>query len=196
MPPVAPPLSAVIITSGDAQSLTAAVTAAAGCCSECLVLCSDELQKALEILAAGERIRLRQLPLRAVYAFLKSYLFKGGFRDGADGLVIALSRPIDAVLARAMILDGEVRCAPERFAQRRGDLPDEGTEPPHIHVRCADGECKFRLDTVALARNRDLPARTVRDIERSVYEHVELPLESCDERHPPGNRSCGDQSLE
>ena len=73
---------------------------------------------------------------------------------------------------------------------------DEGTEPPHIHVRCADGECKFWLDTVALARNRGVPSCLVRDMERLVYEHIELLLEKYDEHHPSGNRIRGDQGLD
>ena len=73
---------------------------------------------------------------------------------------------------------------------------DEGTEPPHIHVRCADGECKFWLDPVALARNRSVPAHTVREMERLVYEHIDLLLEKYDEHHPSGNRSRGDESVD
>jgi len=34
---------------------------------------------------------------------------------------------------------------------------DEGSEPPHIYVRSADGECKFWLTTISLARNRGTP---------------------------------------
>jgi hypothetical protein len=64
---------------------------------------------------------------------------------------------------------------------------DEGTEPSHIHVRCADGECKFWLEPVALARNRGVPPHTVREMERLVYEHIDLLLEKYDEHHPPGN---------
>jgi hypothetical protein len=73
---------------------------------------------------------------------------------------------------------------------------DEGTEPPHIHVRCADGECKFWLDTVALARNRGVPAHAVRDMERLVYEHIDLLLEKYDEHHSPGNRGRGNESVD
>lgn len=73
---------------------------------------------------------------------------------------------------------------------------DEGTEPPHIHFCCVDAECKFWLDMVALARNRGVPAHTMRDIERLVCEHVDLLLEQCDAHHPSGNRSRGDQSLD
>ncbi|MBW2096159.1 MAG: DUF4160 domain-containing protein [Deltaproteobacteria bacterium] len=42
---------------------------------------------------------------------------------------------------------------------------DEGEEPPHVHVATTDGECKFWLDPVRLARNKGVPPRTVRAIE-------------------------------
>ncbi|MBE0437307.1 MAG: DUF4160 domain-containing protein [Methylomicrobium sp.] len=36
---------------------------------------------------------------------------------------------------------------------------NEGSEPPpHIHVRCVEGECKFWLDPVMLAKNRGILA--------------------------------------
>ena len=73
---------------------------------------------------------------------------------------------------------------------------DQGGEPSHIHVRCADGECKFWLDPVALARNRGVPAHTVREMERLVYKHIDLLLEKHDEHHPPGNRSRGNESVD
>ncbi|MFM9013761.1 MAG: DUF4160 domain-containing protein [Gemmatimonadota bacterium] len=73
---------------------------------------------------------------------------------------------------------------------------DEGTETAHIHVRCADGKCKFWLDPVASARNRGVSAHTVREMERLVYEHADLLQEKCDEHHPPGNRSRGDEGLD
>ena len=73
---------------------------------------------------------------------------------------------------------------------------DEGTEPPHIHVRCAEGECKFWLDPVGLARNRRVPPHVVREMERLVFEHVDLLLEKYDEHHPPGNRSRSDESVD
>jgi hypothetical protein len=47
---------------------------------------------------------------------------------------------------------------------------DEGSEPPHIHVRCSDGECKFWLDPIGLARNRGIPPKLLREIETLVYE--------------------------
>ena len=34
---------------------------------------------------------------------------------------------------------------------------DEGNEPPHIHVATPDGECKFWLQPVRLARNKGVP---------------------------------------
>ena len=64
---------------------------------------------------------------------------------------------------------------------------DEGTEPAHIHVRCAAGECKFWLDPVALARNRGVPAHLVREMERLVFEYRDFLREKYDEYHPPGN---------
>jgi glycosyltransferase involved in cell wall biosynthesis len=55
----------------------------------------------------GQRVRLWTLPLRGLTAFVKSYLLRGGWRDGADGFVIAIARVIDSTLPRAMLLAGE-----------------------------------------------------------------------------------------
>lgn len=46
------------------------------------------------------------LPLRAAVAFLKSYLLQQGFRDGAAGFAIALSRVIDSTLPRMLVISG------------------------------------------------------------------------------------------
>jgi hypothetical protein len=54
---------------------------------------------------------------------------------------------------------------------------DEGTEPPHIHVESGDGECKFWLSPVALARNHGMSAVDIRKVERLVYEHQAFLLE-------------------
>ena len=54
---------------------------------------------------------------------------------------------------------------------------DEGTEPPHIHVATPDGECKFWLDPVRLARNRGIHPNTVRKIEKLVFVHLRALLE-------------------
>ena len=49
---------------------------------------------------------------------------------------------------------------------------DERKEPPHIHVATADGECKFWLDPVRLARNKGISPIKVRGIERLVFENL------------------------
>ena len=48
---------------------------------------------------------------------------------------------------------------------------DEGNEPPHIHVATPDGECKFWLDPVRLAKNKGVAPGTIRQIERIVFEY-------------------------
>jgi hypothetical protein len=48
---------------------------------------------------------------------------------------------------------------------------DEGNEPPHIHVDTPEGECKFWLDPIRLARNIGVAPRTIRLIERIVFEY-------------------------
>ena len=57
----------------------------------------------------GKRQRTSPLtmPLRGLTAFLKSYVLRSGWRDGAAGFVVALSRVIDSTLPRAMLLEGE-----------------------------------------------------------------------------------------
>ncbi len=51
---------------------------------------------------------------------------------------------------------------------------DEGKEPPHIHVATPDGECKFWLEPVRLARNRGIAPQNIRQIEKIIFEHREL----------------------
>jgi hypothetical protein len=60
---------------------------------------------------------------------------------------------------------------------------DEGNEPPHIHVACGDGECKFWLRPVQLAANRGLPAHELRNIERLIYENQPFLESKYNERH-------------
>ena len=43
------------------------------------------------------------LPLRGLAAFTKSYYLQGGWRDGAAGFVVALSRVVDSTLPRAIV---------------------------------------------------------------------------------------------
>ncbi|NCB97062.1 MAG: DUF4160 domain-containing protein [Bacteroidia bacterium] len=51
---------------------------------------------------------------------------------------------------------------------------DEGNEPPHIHIETPDGECKFWLDPIKIARNKGVPAPMLRNIERLVFENIEF----------------------
>ena len=60
---------------------------------------------------------------------------------------------------------------------------DELNEPPHIHVRTPDGECKFWLDPVRLAGNKGVPVTVVRKIERLVFEYQILLKEHYNEFH-------------
>jgi len=46
---------------------------------------------------------------------------------------------------------------------------NEGDEPAHIHVRSPEGECKFWLEPVELARNNGIAAHDLRQIERHVF---------------------------
>jgi glycosyltransferase involved in cell wall biosynthesis len=55
-----------------------------------------------------QRVRAWGLPFRGLAAFASSYLVRGGWRDGAAGFVVALSRVVDSTLPRAMVLlDGK-----------------------------------------------------------------------------------------
>ena len=48
---------------------------------------------------------------------------------------------------------------------------DEGNEPPHIHIETPEGECKFWLVPIRLARNKGVPPAVLRTIEKLVFEH-------------------------
>jgi glycosyltransferase involved in cell wall biosynthesis len=52
----------------------------------------------------GQRAAAWALPFRGLAAFFRSYVVRGGWRDGAAGFVVALSRAIDSTLPRAMLL--------------------------------------------------------------------------------------------
>lgn len=58
---------------------------------------------------------------------------------------------------------------------------DEGQEPPHIHVETPEGECKFWLDPVRLARNKGVPTIDIRKIEKLIFQHNELLKDKYDE---------------
>lgn len=51
-------------------------------------------------------------------------------------------------------------------------------EPPHIHVDTGDGECKFWLGQVRLARSVRVSAVELRAIEREVVARQEKFLEA------------------
>jgi hypothetical protein len=60
---------------------------------------------------------------------------------------------------------------------------DESDEPAHIHVRSAEGECKFWLEPVRLAGNRGIPGHDLRNIERLVFEHQQFLVQKYHEYH-------------
>jgi hypothetical protein len=60
---------------------------------------------------------------------------------------------------------------------------DERNEPPHIHVATPDGECKFWLEPVRLARNKGVAPHVVRVIEKLVFENQDLLREKFYEYH-------------
>jgi hypothetical protein len=60
---------------------------------------------------------------------------------------------------------------------------NEGDEPAHIHVDTGDGECKFWLDPVTLARSLNVSPADVRKIERLVFEHRSFLKERFHEFH-------------
>jgi len=75
---------------------------------------------------------------------------------------------------RSIVLFDEMPTVLRIGAFRFHFYSDEQDEPPHIHVACADGECKFWLEPVRLARNRGLAPHVVRKAERLVFEHQEI----------------------
>lgn len=60
---------------------------------------------------------------------------------------------------------------------------DEGEEPAHIHIDTGDGECKYWLDPVVLARSINVTPTDVRKIERLVFEHRKFLMEKFHEFH-------------
>ena len=60
---------------------------------------------------------------------------------------------------------------------------DEFREPPHIHVDTPEGECKFWLEPIRLARNKGVPPRKIREIEKLVFEHQFFLKEKYHEYH-------------
>ena len=60
---------------------------------------------------------------------------------------------------------------------------DEGKEPAHIHVATPDGESKFWLNPIQLARNKGVSPHVVRDIEKLIFEHQDFLKEKYYEYH-------------
>jgi hypothetical protein len=60
---------------------------------------------------------------------------------------------------------------------------DEINEPPHIHVATTDGECKFWLNPIRLARNKRVPSYVIHKIEKLVFEHQDYLMEKYYEFH-------------
>jgi hypothetical protein len=60
---------------------------------------------------------------------------------------------------------------------------DENNEPPHIHEATTVGECKFWLQPVRLSRNIGLKPHVIRQVEKLVFENVEILLEKYYEFH-------------
>ncbi len=64
-------------------------------------------KKAVRYRDEGRRARAVQLVFRALWGFLRSYVFKQGFRDGTAGVVVALSVGLDAILGLALAQESE-----------------------------------------------------------------------------------------
>ena len=77
-----------------------------------------------------------------------------------------------------------LRIGPYRFYFYPADRP----EPPHIHVKRDDAECKFWLSPVSLARNQGFTRHEIGQVEKIVQEYERQVLEAWNaafhERHP------------
>lgn len=60
---------------------------------------------------------------------------------------------------------------------------DEKNEPPHIHIETTDGECKFWLNPIQLAKNRGVQPREIRNLEKLVFENKIFLMEKFNEYH-------------
>ncbi|MBM9502791.1 DUF4160 domain-containing protein [Leptospira sp. 201903071] len=60
---------------------------------------------------------------------------------------------------------------------------NEGSEPPHIHCRKGNSECKFWLDSVMLSDNKGFKAHEIREIEKLVFEYKDQFLKAYNEFH-------------
>lgn len=69
------------------------------------------------------------------------------------------------------------------FGYRFHFYSNEGNEPPHIHCRKENSECKFWLNAVLLAENKGFRNHEIREIEKLVSEYREQFLEAYNEFH-------------
>ena len=58
---------------------------------------------------------------------------------------------------------------------------NEGQEPPHIHIKAAENEAKFWLDSIGLAFNHGFRGRELNEIEELVRQHQAEFLEAWNE---------------
>lgn len=70
-----------------------------------------------------------------------------------------------------------LRSGPYRFYF----FSNEGTEPPHIHIKSAGNEAKFWLDPTTLAYNYGYRGHELRQLERLVAENRDLFLRTWNE---------------
>lgn len=59
----------------------------------------------------------------------------------------------------------------------------EGKKSPHIHIVTPNGECKFWLDPLQLAKNRGVSTVYLREMERLVYKNSDVLMEKFIEFH-------------
>jgi len=55
---------------------------------------------------------------------------------------------------------------------------NEGTEPPHIHVKAAGDEAKYWLDPIELCANYGFNGRELNEVRNLVVEHRDQLLEA------------------
>ena len=75
-----------------------------------------------------------------------------------------LIRIVSVPAKKAIIMPTVLRIGSFRFHF----YSDERNEPPHIHVKTPDGECKFWLNPIRLARNKNESPKVIRDIDCKV----------------------------
>lgn len=58
---------------------------------------------------------------------------------------------------------------------------DEKNEPPHIHVRLGNTECKFWLNPIILAKNKGIPSHKLHEIEKYIFGNYTILKEKYNE---------------